>query len=241
MQNSRIVTLHTQLTQIRQSYLSTAPPRKAPLRSQAGHQQGGPLTDAEREEVDNKAKQLLRDANASIRSLAEAEALHQSNQQALIRKKHGSALSGLGAWAVGATGLTGKTREEAEAEEGLRQVSAHREGVLWLLRQNLQLCVQTQEGMMTTRLAREMEKNRSILAKARLDARLGSFPETSFSEPTSPTRSQNHAHPQGTQGTAAIEEERQRGQDLTEEQLQVFERDNQDMVKHYKNALDKVR
>lgn len=164
--------------------------------------------------------------------------LHQSTQQALIKKKHGSALAGLGSWAAGGTGRLGKTQEEVEAEEKLAQLGAHREGVLWFLRQNLQLCGRTQENMMTTRLTREVEKNRSILAKARLDAKLGAFPETSsFSEPTSPSRSQVSTH----QSVAAVEEERQRINDLTDEQLQMFERDNQDMVKHYQSTLDKVR
>ncbi len=235
-QNSHISTLHTQLQEVRPAYLSTAQPRKTHLRSRPGQQPERYLTDQQREEIDADAKRLLRDLNASIRSLADAEELHQNTQQALTKKKYASALAGLGSWATGGTEMLGKSPEQTAAEERLRQVAAHRESVLWFLRQRLQLCGQMQQSMMQARLTREMEKSRSVLAKAKLDVRLGAFPETTFSESASPLRSQRDQ--------AVRFEEEERGPfagGLTDEQLQVFERDNQDMLKHYEGTLDKVR
>ena len=109
--------------------------------------------------------------------------------------------------------------------------------MLWFLRQRLQLCGQTQQGMMQTRLTREMEKNRSVLAKAKYEAKLGAFQEAALNEPASPTRGPQH---RGSRGVRIEEEERATAEGLTDEQLQMFEKDNQDMLKHYESTLDKV-
>ncbi len=133
-----------------------------------------------------------------------------------MQKKYAPALAGLVGWAAGGSAgglIMGRSPEQAEAEDRLRQVAAHRESVLWLLRQRLQLCGHTQQHMMEARLTREMEKNRSVLAKARLDARLSSFPAAApYAEPA-------RSRPPDEQdaGFAA---------GLNEEQLQMFERDN---------------
>lgn len=87
--------------------------------------------------------------------------------------------------------------------------------------------------MMETRLAREMEKSRSVLAKAR-----GPIMTTD-------------AHRVATNGLAklpvsvvAIEEEEKRKavvDKLTDDQMHMFEKGNQDMLQHLESTLDKVR
>ncbi|KAF3352897.1 Ribosome assembly protein 1 [Verticillium dahliae VDG1] len=74
-----------------------------------------------------------------------------------------------------------------------------------------------------------MEKSRSVLARAGPGAGLTGFYEAM------PSR--------GTKAGALREEGRGYGpvEDLTEEQIQMFEKGNQDMLQHYNSTLDKVR
>ncbi|KAG7129523.1 hypothetical protein HYQ44_001518 [Verticillium longisporum] len=134
--NSHITTLHNELKDVRQSYLSTAQPRKTHIRApttttttapQQQQQQQRYLTDRDREDVDANAKQMLRELNASIRALEEAETLRRETEAALIRKKFVRGLGALGAWAAGDGALSGsggsggsKTAEHAAAEARAR-------------------------------------------------------------------------------------------------------------------------
>ena len=176
LQNSRIASLHTYLRTIRQAYLSTAPPRKSHLlSSSASKQQQQPqhLTDQDKEQVDASAKQMLRELHGSVRVLADAERLRRDTEAAQIRRKYAGRLGALGAWAAGSDGGVGgiiggrRSPEHAAAEEAAAALAAHREGVLWFLRTRLGAAADTQRAMMDVRLTREIERNRSVLAKAR--------------------------------------------------------------------------
>lgn len=202
---------------------------------------------------------MLRELNASIRALADAEQLRRETETTVLRRKYGrGGLGALGAWAAGGGGAgggggggAGKSTEWAAAEERAAQLGTHREGVLLYLRQRLQECGQTQQGMMETRLTREMEKNRSVLARAgpgMMAASMGSLggsPE--LGGPSSGGAAVPASGGQGSSGVAVDEEEQRRGgsktvdDDLTEDQRQMFEKGNQDMLKHYESTLDKVR
>ncbi|KAK8042927.1 hypothetical protein PG994_013410 [Apiospora phragmitis] len=225
--NQAITSLHTDLRSIRQSYLSTAPPRRTLIRSAQHDRQSRPLTDREREEIDANSKSMLRQLNAKIRELSDAENTRREMKAGLIAKKFGRGLGALGAWAAGG-GKTSKTVEHATAEDKANTLNTHRESVLWTLRQRLQECVKTQQDMMEVRLHREMEKNRSVLAKATTSnmASLGIMPESPGKEGRSNLRQQ-------PSNDAA--------QDLSPEQIQMFEQENHDMLKHYESTLDQVR
>ncbi|KAI1205822.1 uncharacterized protein F4807DRAFT_253680 [Annulohypoxylon truncatum] len=234
--NSHITSLHADLRSIRQSYLSTAQPRRTLIRSAQKDKQSRPLSDREREEIDANSKKMLRELNASIRRLADVEQARSEIESRVIQKKFARGLGALGAWAAGGMAIS-KSPEHTAAEERAKTISTHRDSVLWLLRHRLQECVQTQQNMMEIRLMREMEKNRSVLAKSRRQeaplAVVGNMHETGgaaeskrrASQPLPPEESPSHA-PTG---------------DLTEEQIQMFEKDNQDMLKHYESTLDQVR
>lgn len=221
--NSHMSSLHRELRDVRQAYLLTAQPRRA---AHGGAAQGQPrvLTDSEREDVDANAKQMIRELNASIRALDDAEQLRRETESAVMRKRHGGRFGALSSWASGGTAQS-KTAEHAAAEARAQQTEMHRDGVLWFLRQRLELCCRTQQDMMETRLRREMDKTRGLLAPPAAD-----FADFVDSVPA-PARSQ----PSGCLDDAAAT------QGLTEEQMQMFEEGNQDMMKHYESTLDKVR
>lgn len=242
VQSTLITRLHADLLSIRQAYLSTAQPRKTHLRSRSRNAQPIPqhLTDRDREEIDANAKSTLRDLNASIRALADAEQLRRETASALLKKKYASRFGV--SWASGG-GLTTAAKSPAQVaeEDAAGQTAAHREAVLWFLRQRLGEVGRTQAGMMETRLTREMEKNRSVLAKARGGmVGLNDFPSMGVDTGESFTA----ARRQSNRGLPVDEADRQGSKpehDLTEDQRQMFEKGNQDMLKHYESTLDKVR
>ncbi|KAK1971002.1 snare-complex protein syntaxin-18 [Colletotrichum sublineola] len=247
--NHHITSLHNELKDVRQAYLSTAQPRKTHTRP--GNNAGQPrhLTDRDREEVDANAKQMLRELNASITALKDAELLRRETETAIIRKKFARGLGALGAWAAGAaTGGggasddSGKTAEHRAAEAKARTIEQHRDEIIQSLRQGLQLCGKTQQDMMEVRLTREMEKNRSVLAKAGGGSampELRGFYESmskSAAAAKGPTKGPGKSGAPPDEGGPYNPQE-----DLTEEQIQMFEKGNQDMLQHYNSTLDKVR
>jgi len=222
--NSSLVDLHKHLKGIRAPYLR----KEGPPRRTHGKKSNN-LTDRDREEIDAQTKQLLREFDMRIRVLADAEDVRQKTETHLTRKKYARlGLGALGSWAAGGMGES-KSFEQQEEEQQLNALHTHRENVLWYLRQKLQQCGALQAGMMEVRINREMEKNRSILGKSRMAMpQLGGFEHTSA--------------PQKNTSAVHLEvQEKFPDQELTEEQVQLFERENQDMLKHYQSTLDQVR
>ncbi|GAP91952.1 putative t-SNARE protein [Rosellinia necatrix] len=236
--NSHITSLHADLRNIRRSYLSTAQPRKTLILSTHQDRTVRPLSDREREEIDANSKKMLRELNASIRRLADIEQARADIESKVIQKKFVRGLGALGAWASGGV-VANKSPEHTAAEERAKTIRTHRDSVLWLLRHRLQECVKTQQDMMEIRLTREMEKSRSVLAKARGQDAIYLDQAASFVEQAGSAgdwkKGSSHTQPRGEASTYDPTN------DLTPEQLQMFERDNQDMLKHYESTLDQVR
>ncbi|KJR87944.1 snare protein [Sporothrix schenckii 1099-18] len=249
--NKHIATLSKQLGDVRQAYLSTAPPRRSHhhhhhSHNNADHSAPTSLTDAEREDIDANAKRLLRDLNASIRGLADAEALHQETQQALIRKQY----AGPSFRFVG-LGASPKSPEQTAAEEAQTQAAAHHESVLWYLRQRLQACGRAQQTMMEARLARMVvettaaSQQQALLVGATNPAPRGSggvsASAAALEEEAQWRGASSYASRPGPPGRSGGNDNDGAEADLTAEQIQMFERGNQDMLKHYETTLDKVR
>lgn len=228
-QNTGIAELNSFLKGIRQSYLSKEAPRRTNVISK--NKQWKYLTDRDREEIDAKMKQVLRELNAGIRMLADAEQVRRQTETTIMQKKFSRlGLGSLGAWAAGG-GAQSKSFDQELEEAKANAISTHRENVLFYLRQRLQKCGSLQASMMERRISREMEKNRSMLGKSKLDVipDLGGFSH-------GPGPSKNNASAVHLEANQLYPE-----QELTPEQLQMFEKENQDMLKHYESTLDQVR
>ncbi|CAN8101803.1 unnamed protein product [Discula destructiva] len=268
--NREITSLHHELSSIRQAYLSTAAaPRKTRLqRSSTGsdslrhgkkqqpqqQQQSAYLTDADRNVIDREAKDMLRALSARIHVLTQEEVKRQEAAAAAIKQAHGRGLSrALTGWAAGG-GAASSTNspEHAAAIDAEKQVVEHRGGVIMYLQEKLQGVAALQRGMMETRLAREMEKNRSVLAKARRELPPGLAHEFGFAETAAvPSLSssgvplqeeeESHNRKRWEAGGAGAGAGAAADMDLTDEQRQMFERDNQDMLRHYNSATEKVK
>lgn len=183
------------------------------------------MSDRDREAVDKDAKNMMRELNWSIETLDGAEKVRHETQLKALQKKYGGSLGSLGSWASG--GLVGsKTPEHEAAEAQAQELRTHREGVLWYLRQRLQLCGQTQKAMMEARLKREVELNRSLASQAPTLADFAEFTGTSSSA----------RGPEETYAAAAPGDE-----GLSAEQLQMFEEGNQDMMKYFESMHEQVQ
>ncbi|KAF2002232.1 snare protein syntaxin-like protein 18/UFE1 [Amniculicola lignicola CBS 123094] len=240
---THIAELHTYLRSIRQSYLSTAPPprRKQVTRTNssnavpAADKDTKHLSDAQRAEIDAQAKQLLRELNAAIRGLSDAEQLRQDAESTVAGKKRARrGLGGLGRWAAGGA-ITAKSPEEELAEAKANTIKVHRESIIWYLRKQLEECGRFQSSMMEIRITREVEKSKSVLYKAR-----STMPTQEVhaamngGQSLAPEYRGDTSH-QPDSGSQGVE------QQLSPEQLQLFAEENQTMLKHYEDTLDQVR
>ena len=87
---------------------------------------------------------------------------------------------------------------------------------------------------METRITREMEKNKSVLYKAREQA-IPSFGGFDHTESTSTKfTGSNSTH-------MDLQQEQEFENELSQEQLQLLEKENVDMMKHYEDTLNQVR
>ncbi|KAH0555806.1 hypothetical protein GP486_006249 [Trichoglossum hirsutum] len=245
--NSHISTLHSYLRSIRQAYLSTVPPRRSqPSRtnSSLSPERKRYLTDLQRDEIDAESKQLLRELNAAIRNLADAELIRQNTEAVLARKNHARYRFGaLGQWAAG--GGQVKSEEEQLDEARIGSTKVHRESVIWYLQRKLEECGELQRGMMETRLVREVEKSKSALYKTQIIAGSPlkiSGDASSFSLTSSTNAIDGSGKEVGHKGVLMDEQEaKEIEEQLSPEQLQLFAQENQDMLRYYEDTLDQVR
>ncbi|MCJ1253734.1 hypothetical protein MMC24_001546 [Lignoscripta atroalba] len=251
--NTHISSLRTYLLSIRQSYLTTTPPPRRGPSSGHGlannhHQHQAAkdrmyFTDKQRDQIDAESKSTLRDLNAGIHQLAEAEQLRQNTVINLAQKRKArNGFKALGRWAAGGVGESSKKSPEEELEEARHNtIKVQRESVIWYLRRKLEEAAEVQRGMMELRLEREVERSKSVLYKTR---GFKGVLETSDLGDMSGNGSVKLGGEGYRGGRTALMDETDRKkieQQLSPEQLQLFARENTDMLKHYEDTLDQVR
>jgi len=183
---------------------------------------------------------VLHQLNAAIHRLSDAEATRVEAEKALWLQRNSKArLGALGRWAGGG-GFAKKTPEEDDEDQRREGVKTVRENVVWFLRERLRRVGELQAGMVEMRLEREVERSKSVLYKAQGGAQpqmgMGNGDMGGFAPPNGGF--------QGAKGWEMDEMAKERGEEgmqLDEEQLQLFAKENQDMLKHYENTLDQVR
>jgi syntaxin 18 len=183
------------------------------------------LSDTERASVDAEAKAVLRQLHAAVERISQTEQIRQDTaSHVALRKRNQGGLGAIGRWAAGGA-VTAKSADEEVEESRQKMLNAHRESIVWFLQAKLREAGTLQGTMMEIRIQREVEKSKSVLYKAKsssfayhqqLDAALDS------------------------EKSAAGGQERSEPQ-LSDEQMQLFAQENQDMMKHYQDTLDQVR
>ncbi|CAK4024155.1 related to syntaxin 18 [Lecanosticta acicola] len=236
--NARIADLNRYLRSIRPVYLSAEQPSR---RRQGAHSndRARPLTDNERDKIDAESKQLLRQLNATIENLKQAEQVrNQTADSVALSKRAKGGLGAIGRWAAGGA-VTAKSPEEEQEEAARKTIAAVRESMILFLSERLEEAGRVQSEMMDVRLRREVEKSKSILAKSPV---AGGVPqawaedESSTSWPASSKKLNRYSG-----GWDSNDMEDQDQPQLSEEQLQQFAEENHELLKHYEDQLDQVR
>jgi syntaxin 18 len=249
--NSHITELTNYLRSIRGAYLALQSHRPR-ARHNALHDstsslpaadKNQPLTDQDREKIDVETRYLLTTISSAVRQLSETAKLSSDLDASLAQQRRSKkGLGLLGRWAAGG-GVESKSPEELEEEAAFETIKMHRDGVIWYLQRRLEIAAEKQRSMTEIRVQREVEKHRSILYKAKgLDDGIG----VSSGGYGSGGESWN-ASTSSSVGVDMDREEYERQQRqametmLTPEQVQMFEREQQDMVKQFNENLQKIR
>lgn len=138
-----------------------------------------------------------------------------------------------------------KSPEEGEERERLRVEGLWRDSVVWYLGRRLEETGEVRREM----VGRRLERGRGMLGRVRGEMGMGGAAEGMGNGEGGEYAGGSTGGGGGVGGgyggkaAAAMEEEdrRQIEQQLTPEQLQLFAKENQDMLKHYEDTLDQVR
>ena len=237
--NARIADLTRELRSIRPQYLSTA--QHARRKLDGNQDRSRPLTDHEREQFDAQSKQLLRQINGAITGLKQAEDVrNQTADSVALSKRAKGGLGALGRWAAGGA-VTAKSPEEEKQEAERKAVAAVRESVILYLQRKNEEAGRVLSEMLEVRLTREMEKSKSILYKSRVTGGIPYADDPDGSDdvttPLSPTKRKRQSAAYQSNGIPSDSA----GQELSQEQLQVFAEENNELLRHYEDQLDAVR
>jgi len=196
------------------------------------------ITDADRGRIEEETKGLISGLSRAIRELSDA-ANADVNMSAAIaeRQRNKRGLGALGRWAAGG-GMIAKSPEEILEDEKRETLRLHREGVLWFLQKRLEVVSEQQRSMVEVRLQRAVEKNKSMLYKAGLDS--------STLEAMPPMKIDKTGGINGSAEKNAVEIEQEAKEPsindlLSPEQVQMFEEEQEDIVKYYNSELQKIR
>ena len=264
IQESHISNLTRFLLSVRQSYLSTArgPPPPSRIRRTGSNASSisspidGPerkyLTDKDRDAIDLEAKTIVRQSITVIQNLEAAEKIRIDTERIKYKKLKrrldlGNVLRG-GWKAILVEDDEGEERSGKDAEdEQMRAVRLLREAVIWWLRNRLEKASEIQRDQQETRVMRQVERSKSMLYKG-AGVVQGHRTTASVSEmEVIVSRHDSIGGGGGGSGTGKWgsslpqEEKEDIEQMLSPEQLQIFAKENQDMMKHYEDTLNQAR
>ncbi|KIX02284.1 uncharacterized protein Z518_08223 [Rhinocladiella mackenziei CBS 650.93] len=244
--NRSISSLLGYLRAIRTPYLSTAPPPRHQKRSGADYSPAASsllvgdvpehLNDSQREAIDGETSSVLRDLNNKIANLSSAVSLQHDTATKVLERKYGRPSGFLWRWAAGDGDPpdAGKSETQIEEEGRVRTTKFFRDGVLWYLGKRLKDAITVQQEMVEKRLEREQQKQLSVLYDPRnkdvrtsRDVDLETYPDRDL-------RGHDEYKPWADPSQGGGE------QDLSQEQLQLFEEENRGLFEHFNDQLAKV-
>ena len=242
--NKSISSLLSYLRSIRQPYLSSsAPPRRSHKPSRkasiaAGVEVPSHLDDTQREAIDSQTSSVLREINGNITNLSSAVSLQHDTATKVLEKKYGKPTGLLWRWTGGDGDApdAGKSKKQLDEEGRVKTTKEWREGVLWYLNKKLETAVSSQQEMVEIRLERERQRQMSVLYDQRnKNVRLEREPETVNGEYGNiDLRGHDKYNP------APDQYHESGGQELSPEQMQLFEQENSALFNHLNDQLAKV-
>ena len=242
-QNKSITSLLSYLRAIRQPYLSSAPP---PRRSQRpskhpsvvtlGTEIPAHLDDTQREAIDTQTASVLREINDNITNLSSAVSLQHDTATKVLEKKYGKPTGFLWKWAGGDGRApdAGKPGKQLDEEGRVKTMKSFRDGVLWYLNKKLETAVSSQQEIVEIRLERERQKQMSVLYHER-NSNVRREPEmVNGDHGNIDLRGHDKYNP------ALDQYARSKDEQLSPEQMQLFETENNVLFEHLNDQLAKV-
>ncbi|KAL0091451.1 hypothetical protein J3Q64DRAFT_1723757 [Phycomyces blakesleeanus] len=236
--NQHISSLKRFLLSIRRAYLSTDvrhSTRKQPPKPIKPAQDGSlfsmfpadvqQLTDRERDEIDFQAKLVIRQSMDRIKDLEEAEKIRQETEAAKPSTRLMSLFNTLS-----------NTQSTTEDILGI-----HRSSITWLLNKRLMEVSNLQKNQQEIRLRREIEKSENQLFRSTALAAPSAQDQASSSS-FKPTKSTVAETWQSTPVPDPEPEEMDAFEEqISQEQLQMLEKENSVMLEDLNNTLNQVR
>jgi hypothetical protein len=194
------------------------------------------LDDQQRESIDAQTSSILRELNGNISNLSSAVSLQYDTAQKILEKKYGKPTGLLWRWAAGDgdTPDAGKPAEQIDEEGRVKTTKGFREGVLWYLNKKLEAALRTQQEMVEIRLERERQRQLSVLYdKSNSNVKLQSELTNGDSYSSIDLLAHDKYNP-------ATNEYADGGEELSPEQMQLFEEENRGLFEHLNDQLAKV-
>ncbi|PYH39247.1 putative SNARE protein (Ufe1) [Aspergillus neoniger CBS 115656] len=243
--NSHITSLLSYLQTIRPSYLSlnNTKPTTTSTTSTTQNKPNEILDDSARDTITTTTSSLLSNLSTSITTLSAAENLRQETVSRSITQRFGKGV--FARWASGATltspgdGNEGKEAEQIVEEEKEKVLKGVRESVLFYLNKKLGSVVNEQRDMVEKRIERVRERERSVLYKNTSSSSSVGGGGVGWGRVDGEWRGDN------TTGTGVVKmdekEVKEIEKQLTPEQLQLFEEENDSLVRYFEDVVGKVQ
>ncbi|GLB19072.1 hypothetical protein AtubIFM61612_008975 [Aspergillus tubingensis] len=246
--NTHITSLLSYLQTIRPSYLSLTNTKPTTTTSTTSTTQPKPnetLDDTARDTITTTTSSLLSNLSTSITTLSAAENLRQETVSRSIAQRFGKGF--LAKWAGGATltssnddGNEGKDKEQIVEEEKEKVLKGVRESVLFYLNKKLGSVVNEQRDMVEKRIERVRERERSVLYKSNTSSGSVGGGGGGWGRVDGEWRGDT-----GNTGGGVVKmdekEVKEIEKQLTPEQLQLFEEENDSLVRYFEDVVGKVQ
>jgi hypothetical protein len=195
------------------------------------------LDDVQRESIETQTSTVLREINGNITNLSSAVSLQHDTATKVLEKKYGKPSGFLWKWAGGDGDVpdAGKPEKQLEDEGKLKTTRSFRDGVIWYLNKKLETAVSSQQEMLAIRLERVRQRQMSVLYDQRnSNLRLEREPEIIGEYGNIDLRGHDTYNP------ALDQYDQSQGQELSPEQMQLFEEENRGLFEHLNDQLAKV-
>jgi hypothetical protein len=203
------------------------------------------MTDDERKAIEVETKDVINSLKRKITELDRTVKVSSELAAQIAEKTRAKrGLGALGRWAAGGAAVE-KAPSEVEQEAKDETVRVYREGVIFFLQMRLERVSELQRDMVAVRLQRTVERNKSSLYRSGGDSEIFGVGMM----PMNKSRLAGNAA-NGSTGSdiIALDDEKERNDQgpgiaslLSPEQIQLFETEQEDMVRYYNSELLKIR
>lgn len=186
----------------------------------------GSLTDNERDEIDFQAKVIIRRCMDRIKELEHAEKVRKEKEVTASTK--------------GIAGFLGSLLIPSESTLARDTLALHRSSMIWLLNKRLAQVSELQKSQQEIRLQRELEKSENQLYRSSEMA----FSAQSLMDEEKDEEDNKGQYSSNNNNNGLVQEEMPMDafqEQLSQEQLQVLERENSTMIEELNNTLNQVR